>query len=179
MKAKIKFDKKSKPFVIIVTIVLILAIIIGLVVVKGKRIEEVESLDKLVERLNVRIVTPQDSTNVKYGIENKNIARIEYSKEVSDGYTMDFVLKSSSSTEDLVEYDNDFSSIAIMMTVICNDGSDVEVTSYVAADDTNIMKSEWYDNDLYYAMTTETLSSREDFLQEVNKVIIDTHDDFS
>lgn len=170
-------NKNMLPFIIAIVIVGIIAIVIALMSNKTKKanIESVQNIEVLNEKLNAKIVPPQNTKSVTYSIENNNIARIEYSKEFEDGYTMDLVLKSSSATEDLVEYDNDFGSIAIKMTTICNDGSDIEVTSYVAVDDTTIMKSEWYDNDMYYAMTTENLSTREDFLQEVNRVIIDNH----
>ena len=51
----------------------------------------------------------------------------------------------------------------------------------VALDDSEemkYMKALWYDNDKYYSMVTDNLVTREDFLQEVNRVIIANHEEF-
>ena len=99
-----------------------------------------------------------------------------------NGETMHFVMRSSyAMEEDLaifdtkVEFSNDQ---PIFMTVICDDNTEVEVESYVALDEhgkMKYMKATWMDNDKYYAMVTEDLITREDFLQEVNRVIIANH----
>jgi hypothetical protein len=68
------------------------------------------------------------------------------------------------------------------MTVVCNDGSEIPVESRVAldpkTDNIKYMKALWYDNDKYYSMVTDNLVTREDFLQEVNRVIIANHEEF-
>ena len=79
-----------------------------------------------------------------------------------------------------VQLDYEFGT-PIVMESICNDGKKVSVLAQVAlTDEPSIMKAEWMDNDNYYAMVTTKLTTREDFLQEVNKVIINTHiDDYT
>ena len=90
-------------------------------------------------------------------------------------------MRSSYSTEeDLATFTSnpEFSEQPIFMTTICEDGAEVNVESYVALDeDDNMkyMKALWMDNDKYYSMITEDLVTREDFLQEVNRVIIANH----
>ena len=103
-------------------------------------------------------------------------------KKTYDGNEMDFTLRASSSTEDIensIGLDVEFIYTPIMMTVICDDGSEIPVESKTALDEItdNIryMKSLWYDNDKYYSMVTDNLTTREDFLQEVNRVIIANH----
>ena len=91
---------------------------------------------------------------------------------------MTFTLRSSSSLESIaLELEEEWGA-SIMMTTICDDGSDIQVLSNVSIDNNNIMKAEWYDNDLYWTMTTEDMIGREDFLQEVNRVIIANHIEF-
>ncbi|MDO5850636.1 MAG: hypothetical protein Q4P14_05410 [Methanobacteriaceae archaeon] len=174
-----KATKKSMPFVIAIVAVVIIAILIALFANKSRNtsITPVKNIEELTKNLDVKIQEPRGANSVSYGIENKNTARIDYKKIADSGLYMDFILKSSAEDGDLLGYENDFTQTPILMTSKCYDGTQITVESYVATDDSGIMISTWEDKGLHYAMATEDLTTREDFLQEVNRVVINTHED--
>ena len=144
--------------------------------------------NELKEKLDIDVKEPEDAQGIVYGIENDSIAVVRYKKKISSGQEMNFTMRSSYSTEDidnsigLLQKDGkevDFAYTPIMMTVICDDETEVPVESKVALDSENedmrFMKALWFDNDKYYSMVTDNLVTREDFLQEVNRVIIANH----
>ena len=152
---------------------------------KFRNATNVKGLNEIKEKLNIDIKEPENADDLTYDIVNNSIAKVAYSKILSNGMVMHFVMRSSYSTEeDLATFTSDpkFSEQPIFMTTICDDGAEVEVESYVALDKDNnmkYMKALWMDNDKYYSMITEDLATREDFLQEVNRVIISNHVSFT
>ena len=181
-------NKKKSNIILLVAglaVILILAIVIAVIVPMTKSGTNVKGLNEIKEKLNIDIKQPENASDLSYDIVNNSIAKVTYSKILSDGEVMHFVMRSSYSTEeDLATFSTDpqFSEQPIFMTTVCDDGSEVEVESYVALDkDSNMkyMKALWMDNDKYYSMITEDLVTREDFLQEVNRVIISNHVPFT
>lgn len=177
-------NKKKSNIALLVAgliVILILAIVIAIFVPRFKSATNVKGLNEIREKLNIDIKQPENAENLKYDIENNSIAKVAYSKILADGSVMHFIMRSSYSTEeDLATFSSDpqFSEQPIFMTTVCDDGAEVEVESYVALDKDNnmkYMKALWMDNDKYYSMITEDLVTREDFLQEVNRVIISNH----
>lgn len=180
-----------RPLVIGITAIIIIAIIVAFAVSKMNPItrrnivETKVSKTELKDMLNVEFKDPVDGDDVSYGIENDSIAKISYKKKVSDGNEMNFIMRTSYSTEEIentIGLDVEFAYTPIMMTVVCDDGSEIPVESKVALEkETDVMrymKALWFDNDKYYSMVTDNLVTREDFLQEVNRVIIANHEDF-
>lgn len=194
-----KAKDKSK-FIIIAGLVILLLAAVIIAVVSTKKVPTVEdsktkgivtTKDELKKRFDVDIKEPEAADDLHYMMESNTIAKMTYKKTVSDGNVMDFVLRVASSTEDIENSigltdskgeDIEFAYTPIMMTVICEDGSEVPVESKVALDENNqemrYMRALWYDNDKYYSMVTDNLVTREDFLQEVNRVIIANHESF-
>ena len=171
--------------IIVIAIIVAIAVMMTKPTSTRKSVETVVTKDELKDKLNVDVKEPSDSENVTYLIENNNIAKISYTKKVTDDRIMNFVMRTSYSTEDIensIGLDVEFAYTPIIMTVICDDGSEVPVESRVAVDDDTeemkYMKALWYDNDKYYSMVTDNLVTREDFLQEVNRVIIVNHVEF-
>lgn len=188
-KKSLKLQTKHKWIIAIVAIYVIATIIAFVTIkpfnfLKYVKSETVVSRDELRDKLDVDIKEPSDGKNVVYGIENDSIAKVSYKKVVSDGMQMDFVMRTSYSVEDIeksIDTKIEFAYTPIMMTVVCKDGSEVPVESKVALDEKEAMrymKALWYDNDKYYSMFTDNLVTREDFLQEVNRVIIANHEEF-
>lgn len=187
-------DKKVDPkkaLVIAIAAIIVIAIIVAFAVLRKKpassrtTIETTVTKEELKDKLNVEFKEPVGGNEVAYGIENNSIAKISYKKKVSDGNEMNFIMRSSYSTEEIensIGLDVEFAYTPIMMTVICNDGSEIPVESKVAleqeTDEMRYMKALWFDNDKYYSMVTDNLVTREDFLQEVNRVIIANHENF-
>lgn len=179
--------KKTDPKLIIaaLAVVLILAVVIAVIIPRLRTATNVKSLNEIKEKLNIDLKEPENAADLKYDIVNNSIAKVTYSKKLPDGSEMHFIMRSSyAMEEDLQTFSTDpqFSEQPIFMTTICDDGSEVEVESYVALDkDSNMkyMKALWMDNDKYYSMITEDLVTREDFLQEVNRVIIANHVSFN
>ena len=179
--------QKKKPmdvkFVIIalIGILVIAAVVAAILVGKGKPRALSSSAQEIKEKLDISIQEPEEAESIAYDIENNTIARVSYSKTMPGGGVMHFVMRSSSSEEeDLASFSHNvnFGEQPIYMTVVCDDQSEIEVEAYVALDnDGNMkyMKALWMDNDKYYSMVTEDLITREDFLQEVNRVIIVNH----
>ncbi len=177
-------------------ILFIVAIIVAIVLTRKKSIilddntiGTVTTKENIKQKFDVDIKEPENADDLQYVVESDNVAKLAYKKIVSDGQEMNFVLRVSSSTEDIEKSigltdskgeDVEFAYTPIMMTVICDDGSEITVESKVALDDTNqemrYMRALWYDNDKYYSMVTDNLYIREDFLQEVNRVIISNHE---
>ena len=175
-------DKRIK-ILIPILVILVIAIAVAFFVFKhdsvtNAEIEKVNTINEMKNRLNVNVIEPNGSENTKYSIEDDTVAVIEYEKDVMSGGKMKFVLRTSSSLEENLSKLNERWGTPILMTVICDDNSDVGVTSYVSIDDNAIMKADWYDNDKYYSMTTDNLITREDFLQEVNSIVIENHIEF-
>lgn len=170
---------------IIVAVIVVLAIIVAVVMSNKKVVTQNSNTAEIKEKLNIEINEPESAEEVVYDIENDSIAKISYAKKLPSGEEMHFVLRSSYAKEEDLEnfgYNVGFEdAIAIMMSSVCNDGAEIEVESYVAVDENGrmkYMKALWMDNDKYYSMITDDLVTREDFLQEVNRVIIDNHIDF-
>ena len=191
-KVEKKKDKKDTKFFLIgfITLIFVLAIVIAVLVSKKDTHtsrpanEKVLSQKELMEKLQIDIKDPESSNDIQYAIENDTIAKVSYKKVTSDGDEMNFVMRTSSSTEDIensIGLDIEFPEYnPIMMNVICSDGTEVPVEAKVALDEENdkkykYMKALWYDNDKYYSMVTDNLTTREEFLQEVNRVIIANH----
>ena len=194
-----KAKDKSK-FIITVGIVVLLLVAVGvaLYMTRNKPVTEdnnikgvITTKDELKKKFDIDIKEPEQADDLQYVVESDNIAKMTYKKAVSDGSVMDFVLRIASSTEDIENSigltdskgaDIEFAYTPIMMTVICEDGSEIPVESKVALDEDNqemkYMRALWMDNDKYYSMVTDNLVTREDFLQEVNRVIIANHESF-
>ena len=179
-------NKSFKYVLIALAVILLLAIIIVVVSVKKRNelnsnVKRVANTEALKEQLNIDIKEPENASGVKYDIENNTIAKVTYTKVVSNGKVMNFIMRSSYSLEeDLTDlgYEVSYSNQPIHMTTICDDESEIDVESYVALGEENEMKymrAVWFDNDKYYSMVTDNLVTREDFLQEVNRVIIANH----
>ena len=187
------YDSKNILIIGIACIVLIAIVVAAVIsnkkskISSGTVVETVVSKDDLKNKLKeknfeVDIIDPVDSEEITYSIENDGIAKLSYKKKVSDDVEMNFVLRVSSSTEEIensIGLNVEFPYEPIMMTVVCEDGSEIPVESKVAVDgdsaEMKYMKSLWFDNDKYYSMVTDNLVTREDFLQEVNRVIIANH----
>lgn len=165
----------------LVVILIIVAIVIAFSFSGKKGASQTSTSTEIEESLNINIEEPENADNLTYDIENNSIAKVSYTKTMSNGQEMHFVMRSSyAQEEDLTNLgiDVNFSDQPIFMTVICKDESEVEVESYVALDtkgNMKYMKALWMDNDKYYSMVTDDLITREDFLQEVNRVIIANH----
>ena len=183
--------KSKKALIIEIVAVVLIAVVVAILVMNRKPSttqklgdEKTVSKIEIKNKLNVDIKDPENGDNVKYGIEGDNIAKVSYKKKVSNGNEMNFIMRTSYSTEDIensIGLDVEFAYTPIMMTVVCNDGSEIPVEAKVALDDSEemkYMKALWYDNDKYYSMVTDNLVTREDFLQEVNRVIIANHEEF-
>lgn len=181
MKKKIKSNKKISPIVPILIVVIVATLIILALYINNmykhktddyrNRID-VRSAEEIRSKLGINL-DMKASTSIGYFIEDEDIARIEYSAR-----GMDFTLKSASDNSKNLANLNHTWDTPILMTSICDDGTDVQVTSLIAVDNPKVMKAEWYDNDLYYSMDTKNLTTREDFLQEVNSIIIKYHEVF-
>ena len=181
-------DNKKKSNIILIVaglaVIFVLAIVMAIIVPRLNKGTNVKGLNEIKEKLNIDIKQPENASDLTYDIVNNSIAKVAYSKILPDGKVMHFVMRSSYSTEeDLATFTSDpqFTDQPIYMTTVCDDGAEVEVSSYVALDkegNMKYMKALWMDNDKYYSMITEDLVTREDFLQEVNRVIISNHVSF-
>ena len=174
--------EKNKKILIIAAVAIVIVIIAVVCAIRmgggtKTKVQKVSSVEEIAQKTNIELVSPENAEEVQYGVEGDNVARVDYKKKTFTENVMNFTLKSGSSEEEL-KFDANAWGTPIIMTVKCSDGLEVEVLSYVAADDAKVMKGNWYDNDLYYLMTTENLTSREDFLQEINSVILENHKSF-
>ncbi len=182
-------SKKNKSIFTIIGIIIVIVIIAIVVAVVGKKggnkaAVSSSSREDIKSKLNIDLNEPENADDLAYDIENNSIAKITYTKKMATGESMTFILRSSYAKEEDLEsfgYEVNFANQPIYMTTVCEDGAEVSVEAYVALDeDENMkyMKALWMDNDKYYSMITDDLITREDFLQEVNRVIIDNHISF-
>ena len=185
-KPSIELDSKMQLLLAIVAVVVV-AVVVALVTVNRKSRPVHIGTEQVVSKneLPYSVKEPDGGDNVVYSIEGNNISKVSYQKTVSDGSLMNFIMRTSSSTEEIessIGLDVEFAYTPIKMTVVCDDGSEVPVEARVALDSNSenmkYMKALWYDNDKYYSMVTDNLVTREDFLQEVNRVIIANHEEF-
>ena len=153
-------------------------------------------IEDIKNKLNINVVEPEnvDKDKLNYTMEGDEVVKVSYSKVVDEqnNVVMHFVMRIAKSTEDIERSiglsdskGNDIvfpSTTPILMTVKCDDDTEVPVESFVALDENGAemkyMRSTWYDNDNYYSMVTDDLNTREEFLQEVNRVIIANHEKF-
>lgn len=191
-KVEIKSKKleTKKALFLAIALIFVVAIVVAILFTRKSHkftsnVSPIANKEEFKEKFDFDIKDPEGAEDLTYGAENDTIAIVRYKKKVSEDQEMEFVLRSSYSTEDIensIGVDVEFAYTPIMMTVICDDGTDVQVESKVALDFENdelkYMKALWYDNDRYYSMVTENLVTREDFLQEVNRVIIANHEAF-
>ena len=184
---KSKGLRLSFPIVIVILLVVCIAAFLIFRKVKSSmngttanatKVETVANTNELKDKLNIDMKDPENASGIEYGVEGTDVARMTYTKTFESGASMTFTLRSSSSLESIALELNEEWGASIMMTTYCDDGSDIQVLSNVSINNNQIMKAEWYDNDLYWTMTSEDLTSREDFLQEVNRVIIANHIEF-
>ena len=184
---EVKKSKDIKKLLIELAVIVVIAIVVAVFMVNKKSNvnTNTSSIEEIKEKLKIDIAKPEAAESVAYDIENNSIAKVTYAKKLPSGEEMHFVLRSSYAKEEDLEnfgYNVNFETSPIFMTSVCNDGTEVTVEAYVALDeDGNMkyMKALWIDNDKYYSMITDDLITREDFLQEVNRVIIDNHIDFA
>lgn len=134
-----------------------------------RELVKVEDSNELEKKLSINIKGLEDK-NTEINIEDKNIARIDYSVA-----TMSYTLKASSDAKKYLANISHTWGTPILMQSECEDEAIIDVIAQVAIDNPKVMRADWYDNDLYYSMTTQTLTSREEFLQEINRLIIKNH----
>lgn len=197
-----KSMQSSKLVFICIGILAVVAIVIA--ILKGPNLFNTKNtieesklvLEDIKSKLNINVVEPEkvDKDKVDYTMEGDEVVKVSYSKVVDEqnNVVMHFVMRIAKSTEDIERSiglsdskGNDVvfpSTTPILMTVKCDDGTEVPVESFVALDENGAemkyMRSTWYDNDNYYSMVTDDLNTREEFLQEVNRVIIANHEKF-
>ncbi len=168
----------------VIAFVVVLVVVAALVAVffkKGKITAHSSSREEIQENLEIDIKEPEDATDISYDIENEQVARVTYTKTFTDGTTMHLIMRSTSLPDaDLINLAPEikFSDQPIYMTTVCDDGTEIEVESFIALDNKGnmkYMKSLWKDNNKNCSMVTEDLTTREDFLREVNRLIIDNH----
>lgn len=157
--------------------------------------ESTVSKEEITEKFgDLNIKDPKDANDLKYSMDGDGVVKLSYEKVIdkTKNITMNLVMRIAKSTEDIDKsiglYDSSGNEIIfpdeppIFMNVQCDDGAEVPVESYIAVDENGVelkyMRSTWYDNDNYYSMVTDNLTTREDFLQEVNRVIIANHEAF-
>ena len=171
-----------KKFILIGSILLIIVIAVGILrylkvpkrnFTEGgyqeRELIKVKNAKELNEKLDINITGIED-TNVEVNIEDDNIARIDYKVA-----TMSYTLKASSDAKKYLANISHIWGTPILMQTVCNDEAVVDVIAQVAIDAPKVMRADWYDNDLYYSMTTQNLTTREEFLQEINRLIIKNH----
>lgn len=190
--------------IIIIGVIVLIAIIVAWWLTAGNKLlstktkvpvsESHMSQEEIKEKFAQDIKDPNDAKNLEYAVEGDDIVKVSYEKVVdkNNNVIMSFVMRKAKSTEDIERSiglsdskGNDVvfaSETPIKMIVKCEDDTEVNVDSYVALDENGTemkyMRATWYDNDNYYSMVTDNLSTREDFLQEVNRVIIANHETF-
>ena len=162
-------NKKIIKIVITVIVVLVLAIVAIFLVdnYNNRRIISTEA--EIEQYLNISM-TKIDAQNVDYFIEQKDVAGATYEKG-----EMNYTLKSSKNPKKNLTDDNHKWGANILMFCDVAEGTQVQVVSCLDEDNLSAMKAEWYDNGMYYGMITVNLTTREDFLNEVYKVVMDNH----
>ena len=174
-----KSSKKNNSILYAVVVVILLAVIAIFMVNKKTSLAPtvgVESVEAIRDRLGIDIVIPGDARNVSYALRGDSVGVVEYDKVLSNGNTIHYILSySKNSTNQLDTIRGESWGTPIEMNVNVRDGKTVLVTSNVSNDDKKKMQGKWTDNELFYSMATETLTAREDFLQEVNRLVINNH----
>ena len=123
-------------------------------------------------KLKITLKDPAEAQQIIANeIINGNIARKTYR-------TRDYVYRLSASKDknaNLSGYTYTWSG-QINMDSICEDFREIRVIAHIAVENPQVIKAEWADNNIYYCMTVDALTSREAFLQEVNRVVIQNHE---
>lgn len=172
-------SKKSTTVLYAVVIVILLALL-SIFIVHTKTAQaptvNVESLETIKDKLGIEIIIPSDAKNVSYALRGNEIGVVEYDKTVSNGNVIHYILSYSKTASNQLEYiKGETWGTPIEMNVDTKDGKKVLVTSNVSSDDKSKMQGKWTDNEVFYSMATETLTAREDFLQEVNRLVKNNH----
>lgn len=174
--------KMNKYLVRIIIVLFILVFIMFLRTCTGPRkvsifgdganrlVEKTKNVDNFDE-LNITIQNPEMGQQIiSDEIVNGNIARKTFR-------TADYTYKLSASKDknvNLSGYLYKWGS-RIQMISKCDDFREVKVEASIAVENSSVIKAEWADNNTYYCMTTDEMVSREAFLQEVNRVVIQNH----
>lgn len=177
------FNDKKKTIIFTIIAVIVVLIVVLLIIFRGqfnKRTvwdgelvprdhQEISNEAELSEKLDIDITGINDEKAKTY-IEDENIGRIDY--ELNG---MNLTLKITKDTDkDLINMYHEWNT-DILMTSTCTDGTKINVSANVAFDDPTVMRARWNDNDMFYSMTTQNLTTREDFLQEINRMVIQNH----
>ena len=174
-----KSSKKNNSILYAVVVVILLALLAVFMVNNKTSIAPtvgVESIDTIKDRLGIDVVIPSDAKNVSYAMRGDSIGVVEYDKTVANGNVIHYILSYSKNASNQLETIRGESwGTPIEMNVNARDGKSILVTSNVSNDDRKKMQGKWTDNEVFYTMATETLTAREDFLQEVNKLVINNH----
>ena len=174
-----KSSKKNNSILYAVVVVILLALLAVFMVNKKTSLAPtvgVENVDAMREKLGIDIVIPTDAKNVSYALRGDSVGVVEYDKTIANGNVIHYILSySKTSTNQLDTIRGESWGTPIEMNVNTRDGKTVLVTSNVSNDDRKKMQGKWTDNEIFYSMATETLTAREDFLQEVNKLVINNH----
>ena len=175
-----KASKNTHTLLYAIVVVVLLALL-AIVMVQRKnatvrQMIGIESVKELNDKLGIELVVPTDAKDVKFAVRGDSIGVVEYDKTGKNGDTIHYILSYSKNASDKLEYFRGESwSTPIEMNVDTRDGKTVLVTSSVSSEDRKRMQGKWTDNEVFYVMATETLTSREDFLQEVNRLVINNH----
>lgn len=155
--------------IIIVAIVAIISITAYLFIDKYNNRKIEMSQNEIEDYLDINVASVEAET-VEYFVEQKDVVGATYDKG-----EMTYTLKSSKNPQkNLVNPEHNWGS-NILMYCDVEDNKQIQVISSLDEDDLSVMKAEWQDNGLYYGMYTENLTTREEFLLEVNKVVLDNH----
>ena len=172
-------SKKNNSILYAVVVVILLALLAVFMVNKKTSLAPtvgVESVEAIKDKLGVDIVIPSDARNVSYAMRGDSVGVVEYDKVLSNGNTIHYILSySNAATNQLDTIRGESWGTPIEMNVNTRDGKTVLVTSNVSNDDRKKMQGKWTDNEVFYSMATDSLTAREDFLQEVNKLVINNH----
>ena len=172
-------SKKNATVLYAVVVVILLALLSIFIVHQKTALAptvSVESLETIKDKLGIEIIIPSDAKNVSYALRGNDIGVVEYDKTVSSGNVIHYILSYSKTASNQLDYiKGETWGTPIEMNVDTKDGKKVLVTSNVSSDDKKKMQGKWTDNEVFYSMATETLSAREDFLQEVNRLVKNNH----
>ena len=172
-------SKKNNTILYAVVVVILLALLAVFMVNKKTSIAPtvgVESIDTIKDRLGIDIIIPTDAKNVSYAMRGDAVGVVEYDKTVANGNVIHYILSYSKNASNQLESIRGESwGTPIEMNVSARDGKTILVTSNVSNDDRKKMQGSWTDNGVFYSMATQTLTAREDFLQEVNRLVINNH----
>ena len=153
--------------VTVVTIAILIIAYISFNIYNNRRIESTYS--DIEEYLNIDMANIE-AEQIDYYIEKKDVAVANYEKS-----EMNYTLKSSiNPKKNLVDTNHNWGP-NILMYCDVSDNEQVQVISCLDENNLSVMKAEWNDNGQYYSMYTDNLTTREDFLLEVNKVVIESH----